>query len=318
MGNIINDASKFECLGPTPTADRTATIETKLQNRLLEVLNSEQLPKQVYDEVHPNTGSQKTWMYGLPKTHKVGTPLTPILSVVGSSHHELAKWRASILPPVFEQFSTNCIKWLNYIRTNHVKPQVRRKDIFLRSIDISSLFTNVPLKETIGICEEALYKDLSSSPFIPQAVFIELIESATSSVEFSFNDKMYKQTNEIAMGSSPLGLTLANIFVGYFEYKLFTRVKKPTIYCRCIDDTFAIFKQEDDVDDFLVTLNRLHPAPKFMFEKERDGKLPFLDILVERTELGFETNVYRKQCRGYGGGGGGGGGQGGPGGPCPP
>ena len=56
----MNDASKFECVGPTPTADRTATIETKLQNRLLEVLNSEQLPKQVYDEVHSNTGSQKT------------------------------------------------------------------------------------------------------------------------------------------------------------------------------------------------------------------------------------------------------------------
>ena len=32
MGNILNDASKFECLGPAATADRTATIKTKLQN----------------------------------------------------------------------------------------------------------------------------------------------------------------------------------------------------------------------------------------------------------------------------------------------
>ena len=50
----------------------------------------------------------------------------------------------------------------------------------------------------------------------------------------------------------------------------------------------------NNVDAFLVTLNRLQPALKFTFEKERDGKLPFIDILMERTELGFETSVYRK------------------------
>ena len=148
-------------------------------------------------------------------------------------------------------------------------------------------------KETIGICAEALHKDPSSTPPIPQAVIIELMESATSSVEFSFNDTMYKQTDGVAMGS-PLGPALANIFVGYHESKLFSCVQKPTIYFRYVDDTFAIFKQENDVDDFLVTLNRLHPALKFTFEKEHDGKLPFPDILVERTELDFETSVYRK------------------------
>ena len=94
---------------------------------------------------------------------------------------------------------------------------------------------------------------------------------------------------------SPLGPALANIFVGYYESKLFSCVQKPTNYFRYVDDTFAIFKQEGDVDDFLVTLKRLHPALKFTFEKVHDGKLPFLDILVKRTELGFETSVYRKR-----------------------
>ena len=58
MGNILNDASKFECLGSAAMADRTATIETKLQNRLPELLYSEQLAKQVCDEVR-STGSQR-------------------------------------------------------------------------------------------------------------------------------------------------------------------------------------------------------------------------------------------------------------------
>ena len=101
MGNILNDDSEFERLGTAATADRTATIETKLQNRLLELLNSDQLPKQVYDEVRSKR-LQKSRMYGLSKTHKVGTPLRPILFMVGSFHHELAKWLASILQLVLE------------------------------------------------------------------------------------------------------------------------------------------------------------------------------------------------------------------------
>ena len=46
------------------------------------------------------------------------------------------------------------------------------------------------------------------------------MEMATSSVEFSFNDIMHRQTEWVAMGS-PLGPVLANIFVGYYESKLF-------------------------------------------------------------------------------------------------
>ena len=116
------------------------------------------------------------------------------------------------------------------------------------------------------------------------------MESATSSVGFSFNDTMYKQTDRVAMGS-PLVPALADIHVDYFESKLFSCIQKPTIYFRYVDDTFAILKEVGDIDDFLVTLNCLHPDLKFTLEKEHDGKLLFLDILVERTELGFETSI---------------------------
>jgi len=40
-------------------------------------------------------------------------------------------------------------------------------------------------------------------PF-PRKLFIELMEMVTRSIEFSFNDIIYQQNDEIAMGS-PLG-----------------------------------------------------------------------------------------------------------------
>ena len=162
------------------------------------------------------------------------------------------------------------------------------------SFDISSLFTNVPLEETINIFADTLYCDDSDAqPFISKAVFIELMKSATFGVEFSFNDIMYKQTDGVAMGS-PLGPALVNIFVRFYEEKLFSQISKPSTYFRYVDDTFAIFRNEEESENFFNQLNCPHPSLKFTFEKEKNSCLLFLDVNVERTVTGFETNVYRK------------------------
>ena len=96
-------------------------------------------------------------------------------------------------------------------------------NIFMYSFDVSSLFTNVPLDETIKICSDALYDDSDLQLVILRDVFVKLMKSVTSSVEFSFNNTMYKQTNGVAM-RFPLIPALANIFVGYYEEKLFSQM----------------------------------------------------------------------------------------------
>ena len=121
----------------------------------------------------------------------------------------------------------------------------------------------------------------------------ELMKSATSEVEFSFNDIMYKQIDGVAMGSR-LGPALANIFVGFYEEKLFPQISKPSTYFRYVDDTFAIFCKEEESENFFNQLNCLHPSLKFTFEKKKNNCLSFLDVKLERTVTGFETNVYRK------------------------
>ena len=173
------------------------------------------------------------------------------------------------------------------------KLSVNPNKCFLCSYDICSLFTNVPLAETIEICSQALYNGDLPEPIIPKHVFTDLMKIATSSVEFSFNNCMYRQIDGVAMGS-PLGPALANIFVGFYESKLFDKISKPQIYYRYVDDTFALFQDKVDSETFLTNLNSLHTSLKFTNENEVNQSLPFLDVLVTKSTNNFSTSIYRK------------------------
>ena len=75
---------------------------------------------------------------------------------------------------------------------------------------------------------------------MPESICKEMLHMAVLNVDFSFNNEMYKQIDGVAMGSS-LGPILANIFVGYLEFKLFSNIKIPLIYTRYADDIFVWF-----------------------------------------------------------------------------
>ena len=112
-------------------------------------------------------------MYGLPKTYKPDVPLRPILSMIRSSQHQLAKYLSALLQPVPEIYSNNCIQdsllFAEEIRQLKLKPD----ESFLCSFDMSSLFTNVPLAETIQICADTLYEDdrQNCSAYFPKRYF---------------------------------------------------------------------------------------------------------------------------------------------------
>ena len=84
---------------------------------------------------------------------------------------------------------------------------------------------------------------------------------------------------------SPLGPALVNIFVRYYEEKLFSQTKKPPTYLRYVDNTFAICDHEVKANDFLTKLNCFYPSLRFTFEKEKC--LLFLDVYIQRTDAGF-------------------------------
>ena len=63
------------------------------------------------------------------------------------------------------------------------------------------LVQNVRIDETIQICLDTLYRSDIKPPSISEGVLKKLLLKATRGVEFSYNDKMYRQKDGVAMGS---------------------------------------------------------------------------------------------------------------------
>ena len=86
------------------------------------------------------------------------------------------------------------------------------------SLDVNSLFTNIPLNETIDICINQLFENTDTVEGFTKSELRQLC-LATKESYFIFNGLLYKQTDGVAMGS-PLGPSLANAFLSYHEKKL--------------------------------------------------------------------------------------------------
>ena len=163
------------------------------------------------------------------------------------------------------------------------------------SFDVSSLFTNVPLGETIEICLDKLYA-LANPPRLLRLILKNLLLFATEKSHFVFDGQYYDQIDSVAM-ASPLGPVLANIFMCDFQEKWVMKdINQLTIWFRYVDDTFALFKNKNDALSFLHYLYGRHNNIKLTIEFEQNDEIPFLDILMKRNlDSSFSTSVYRKK-----------------------
>ena len=120
----------------------------------------------------------------------------------------------------------------NSIEPNHI----------LVSYDVSALFTNVPLKETIDIPVDKAFEghwfNKTHSMQLQKHQLTDLLEIATTNQLFQFNGELYEQTDGVAMGS-PLGPLLANVFMCHIENQLEQNSMIPSFYRRYVDDTLV-------------------------------------------------------------------------------
>ena len=171
--------------------------------------------------------------------------------------------------------------------------EVSMQDLFMVSFDVCSLFTNIPLRETIDIAVKLILENKKDLTFSENEL-TKLFHFATAQTHFDFDGKVFDQVDGVAMGS-PLGPALANLFMGYYEQKWLESDQGRLVkfYCRYVDDIFCLFENEHQAQTFLDFLNIQHPNLKFTIEKEHMKQLPFLDVLNTCSDK-LTTSVYRK------------------------
>ena len=114
------------------------------------------------------TSSRPPRLHGLPKIHKEGVPLRPIVSNIGAPTYQLPKHLAGLLNQLIGKsvhHVKNSFHFIDILQSLQIKPG----DLMV-SFDIVSLFTKVLVEETLILLRQhfkddvlALYKHVLTS-----------------------------------------------------------------------------------------------------------------------------------------------------------
>jgi hypothetical protein len=149
-------------------------------------------------------------IYGLPKIHKQGVPLRPIVSSIGSPCHALAKYLVNFINPVVgttPSFIKNSIDFVNKIQDIKIEQHE-----CMVSFDVTSLFTCVPVDEALKALRKKLEGDATLRDRSPHSVdtLLELVSLCLKNTYFQFEDKFNQQNHGTAM-DSPLSPVVCDI-----------------------------------------------------------------------------------------------------------
>ena len=212
MKELLSNASKFReiTVEPVKEINLLQQHEGKLIKFLKRVKSS--VTTDLYKHLYPQ-GSQPGIMYGLSKIHESlvnGFPkLRPILSAINTGTY---KWAKSFVPLLKPFTPNNYTVKDSFDFAKDIAEQSSK--LFMTSLNVDSLFTNVPLVETIEIYVNELFKSSQTVSGLNKQQVLEMLSLITKENVVLFDQKYYSQIDGVAM-SSPLGPTLANIFLCY-------------------------------------------------------------------------------------------------------
>lgn len=230
-------------------------------------------------------------LYCLPKIHKAGKKMRPIVSAVNSPSYGLSKF-------LVNKFRN--LKYPSFGIKNNLELIDKFKDFNLQegeilvSFDVTSLFPSIPLDVAYDVLEK-IFKDNHFNYFEIEEL-LSLTRLCMQQNVFLYQGAFYKQRDGTSMGN-PLSPFVADVVMGNLETLLVKQIASfPRWWARYVDDILSVFNQKTfDINEFLNNINKVIPSIQFTMEIEKEGKIPFLDLEVSRVDNEIKFDIYRKE-----------------------
>ena len=223
-----------------------------------------------------------TVLYTLTKIHKPNKVGRPIISGCEGPTERISSFLDYLLQPIAKAQKSNLKDTTDFI--NFIEKTKVEQNAVLVSMDVTSLYTNIPQEEGIATVCNAYETFHKNSPPIPTHYIREMLNLILKENSFEFNGKHYLQTHGTAMGTR-VAVAFANIFMSEIETEIILHSSnKPLVWKRYIDDIFSLWNiDKRDIGLFLELANNYHPTIKFTAEIS-DTEITFLDTYVYKGE----------------------------------
>ena len=232
--------------------------------------------------------------YLLSKIHKQGNPGQPIISSNGHPTERISEFVDYHLKPLV-QTPPSFIKDTTHFLLQLQKLGPLPNNAILVTLDVSSLYTNIPHNKGIDAC--CYFLNTRQDKSLPVENVCDLIRMILTMNNFSFNNKHYLQKHGTATGTC-MAPSYANLFMSKFEQQAIDNsLLKPFIWWRFINDIFMIWTHgEEHLKSFIGFLNSIHHSIKFTHEYSNSlhQTLPFLDVQVHLINNHIETDLHTK------------------------
>ena len=202
--------------------------------------------------------------YTLTKIHKPKPVGRPIVSGCEGPTERISSFVDDFLQPIAKAQTSYLKDRTDFI--NFTEKTKVAENVTLVSMDVTSLYTNIPQEEGIDtVCKAYETFHGSKSP-IPTQYLREMLRLILKENSFQFNGKNYLQTHGTAMGTK-MAVAFANIFMATFETEIISQSpNKPLVWKRYIDDIFSLWTKREEIGSFIELANNFHLTIKFTAE----------------------------------------------------
>jgi hypothetical protein len=277
-----------------------ASILRELQKRISDQLREMGLTEVKQRRPFMVTSPRLAAMYVLIKIHKENHPGRPVVCQTNDPTYNLCKELTRILAPLSN-------KGHSFIRNSsdlkkHLEGLVIDEDCRLASFDVKSLYPSIPVQRALLIIRTKLEEDEDLTRRTNWSIenIMRLLELCLITYFTTLDGSVWMQTDGCPIGKSISG-EIAEFFMNWFEEQhIFCQkpIFLPVLWKRMRDDIFLIWRESKDnvgsIDQVLQNLNQCEDRLKFTMEKEENGCLAFLDMMIMRKDGKLETKVYRK------------------------